>query len=982
MKHLFFILLLFIAFDISAQRYPDEFPIDGTIQDQDAVYTQEKIAGTRTPRKFLMQDIKDYVLQGIPSVIVGRDELADSIASVLIQAFEKDDSLYMVTDESQLATISQPIQNDIAMNTAKDSIWIYSNSIWNPFSGGGGAIVNRDSLTTHPYLRQFRSSVFTGSFDVAFLGDSRTEFNHTTKALRKQIFDSGLEYGGYGLVSFTYAAVSDLNVSTTGSVIDKTGVGLESTFGKARVLSIGDSYAINTVNDIGKFEEIEIYYFAQAGAGSFDISIDGVFNQTVDGSSPLGVQKITISGLTDTNHSFSIDNIIGGDITLLEYVLTRTNGFRVHAIGNSGGSTSHFANDFLNTHFYSDYLPDLAIIRLGVNGGDMANVTTATTSANNLKIIRDRILSVSPNTNSIWTGEGKNATYTTDQTKIFNQIISTKADSFNIAFFNMFEIIPDWGDFNAEGFGDATVHENSLGGNIIGQWYYKKLISGEYEGIEQSKVSDGTLNRLAYYSDTDAINSSNIYTDGSKIVINGTNTNQVNGISVQGTNEQLASFGSGTTNPLFTLNDKSGYLSMNWFSKYEHPDWISVGSTLIPMQLTRDLTSFRLNSADQTTVGNALTWKSLFVAHAGNRAFFFNDPTTAGQFQIRHGTRTQNWQQYLDLTNTEMKFDNNDAGRNIDFAFGGVTEVSMRNNKTVFNSPIQLLGTTTTPQVGYVWKATDTSGNGDWQAESGGGSSIWETSSTGIIPSNSVDKIALGAAIQNNRSIVTGGNVDFNGLVMGVSGGSTIINGNDQNLTISNYPEGWNMSFRTTKTGGAANTFFTNSPDDDYTLFSGSIAFNDVGQSGTPEGSLTVRSKGSTSTTKAIAVRNLSNSILLEVLDDGEINADWSTVSLSEFNNDLIANDVAEVTDINSPYLLSATEVTVFVDCTNGSASVTLLQGAAMAGKKILFVRKDNQGGNSVTIIASTGSILGPVSLDSQYETQGFVSDGTNYYAY
>ena len=728
----------------------------------------------------------------------------------------------------------------------------------------------RDSLTTHPYLRKFRGTYSSENFEGFVNGDSRTQFGHVPNTLRSLFINDGFKYGGIGYVGFALDAVSNLNITATGSIIDKTGDGWESSIGKIRVLTTGQSYAISTESIFGEFENITLYYLQKTAGGSFDLLIDGVLNQTVNTSGAKSIQKIEITGLADDNHTMTINHNSGGDVSLSGYVLHKNEGFRIHNIGNSGASSSHFADSILNIHLYSDFNPDLFLIRLGVNGGDLANTTTATEGAANHKIITDRIKAINSNCSFIWTGEGDNATYTVEQINDYNLILSNKADDEKSAFFNMFEIIPDWSDFNVEGLGDATVHENNLGGAIIGQWYYDNFKSAKYEGSSSSGVSSGTVNRLSYYSDTDLLSSSNIYTDGSKMVINGTNTNQSIGLSIQGTNEQIASFGSGTTNPLFTLNDKSGYLSMNWIAKFENPDWLSVSSALRPLQLTRDANSFRFNTADITTAGNAITCKGLFIMNGSTRSFVFNDPNTSGQFQIRHGTRTQNWQQYLDLTNTEMKFDNNDSGRNIDFAFGGVTEVSMRNNKTVFNSPIQLLGTITTPQIGYVWKATDTSGNGDWQAETGGGASLWETSSTGLIPSNSVNQIAVGAAIQTNRSIVTGGNVDFAGTVIGVSGGASILNANTGNFTITNYSAGSNLVLRNTKTDNSQNTVLTANADSEYLIFSGNTAINGPGRSGGPGATIYIRSDGISAGSKVITALDSGDVKIFEVSANGD----------------------------------------------------------------------------------------------------------------
>ena len=102
-------------------------------------------------------------------------------------------------------------------------------------------------------------------------------------------------------------------------------------------------------------------------------------------------------------------------------------------------------------------------------------------------------------------------------------------------------------------------------------------------------------------------------------------------------------------------------------------------------------------------------------------------------------------------------------------------------------------------------------------------------------------------------------------------------------------------------------------------------------------------------------------------------------------NGELIPHDTdntwVTVTNANSPYTLVEGDDFIKLDASSGNISVTILQGSQMTGKVLKFVRTDSTA-NTITIVASTGSILGGVSYTSQYDTGEMWSDGTNYYSH
>ena len=146
---------------------------------------------------------------------------------------------------------------------------------------------------------------------------------------------------------------------------------------------------------------------------------------------------------------------------------------------------------------------------------------------------------------------------------------------------------------------------------------------------------------------------------------------------------------------------------------------------------------------------------------------------------------------------------------------------------------------------------------------------LWQADANGMIPSSGITRIGLGVATQSNRSIRTSGNVDFNGLIMGVSGGATIMNANTGNLNITNFASGGTVNFLATNASNATSSFFTYSPTATAVIISANTAINAPGQSGAAAASLHVRSDGLSDNTRALLIENSAGVDILSVADNG-----------------------------------------------------------------------------------------------------------------
>lgn len=154
MKKLLLILFLpfVFVFDLLGQVKPNEFPV-GVPDSTDAVYHQEV-----APEKITFTQLKGFIrgeLDGpTGNDLIERQELIDStgdIRSVITSNYTtllnsinavdaKHDSVYITGTIDDLPGLSGATQNDMAINSGIDTLFIKHNSGWLvlPFGGGGG----------------------------------------------------------------------------------------------------------------------------------------------------------------------------------------------------------------------------------------------------------------------------------------------------------------------------------------------------------------------------------------------------------------------------------------------------------------------------------------------------------------------------------------------------------------------------------------------------------------------------------------------------------------------------------------------------------------------------------------------------------------------------------------------------------------------------------------------------------------------------
>lgn len=214
MKHLFFILLLFFSFSLTAQTFPDEFISLTTMQDYVAFYTQEKVNGTRQPRKVTGPVIKSYIIGSGNNRLVNAAELGDSTVSAVTQAIDSailaGDSIYVVANATLLPSTAK--KASLAFNTDGDSLWYWNGSSFIGISliGGGGGVTDGDKGDID----------ITGSGTVYTIDTSAVDYDNLSQAVKDSISNSSETRLDIGRLEFIYDIVSASGLSANESVLN------------------------------------------------------------------------------------------------------------------------------------------------------------------------------------------------------------------------------------------------------------------------------------------------------------------------------------------------------------------------------------------------------------------------------------------------------------------------------------------------------------------------------------------------------------------------------------------------------------------------------------------------------------------------------------------------------------------------------------------------------------------------------------------
>jgi predicted Rdx family selenoprotein len=373
--------------------------------------------------------------------------------------------------------------------------------------------LNTDSISSsNAFLRLLATNQKTATqLKATFVGDSRTEFDFTSYALKTTLQKRYKFHGdlGYGFAGF---GVSEFRNSTktlaSATLVDNTGDALYSTGGKCYTLTVqGASFVQYALaNDtFSRFTDLKVYYLQKTTGGTFQVSVDGVVLQTVNTNGTLSVQSVLITGLSDAVHTVRFNYTTGGsNVSLLDMFVTRntSSGIQVNHVGHGGWTTYNFLTIMNNNmKWYQENPSDLYIIRFG--GNDINNDYSGATIAIGMDSIAKKIKKVVPNASFLMLSEtdlGVQGNIT--KVKAQETVVAVKkmCQIKGYEFLDLYTLIPNWEQFYAQGLGDQYIHENEQGGVVIGNYIYEKLTKGSSFSTAVS-VADSTwlINGTAAY---------------------------------------------------------------------------------------------------------------------------------------------------------------------------------------------------------------------------------------------------------------------------------------------------------------------------------------------------------------------------------------------------------------------------------------------------------------------------------------------------
>jgi hypothetical protein len=536
----------------------------------------------------------------------------------------------------------------------------------------------------NPFFFEKIQDVETADKTFLFLGASRVEGRKTPPVFRAQYLNTfNPESGGEGFVSFgSTVVVSTLGTSLTGGTrIDATAEG--SLYGASKhalsLDAIGDDYSISSQDrsdKLGHFTNLVFWYLQQAGGGTFTVTVDGSLIQTVDTDGTAGLQRVSLPVMADATHTVVWEKTTAGDVILTDYITSRPTGTSVHIVGNGGVGLGNYVNNFQG-NIFEETLPDIVVIRLGVNGG---GISAPETTAGQFVRLKDSILIYSPATKFIITGETDNTVgaNTTAEIRVFNSTVKKIVEENGMAFANLFDLIPDWSKWRDLGYASSgdNVHENSAGGQIIGRWYLDYLLNSTFDAAAASGEVTGPPSKIAAFDsngDLTGIDNAELTSEGLLYFSADNNTNFFGaasnatpgvarlslGLNAAGypefvyggeynssgelvstiSNASIKRVSSGILSLDFQISD-ANVTAGSQAAGYVTPLSISADRAIIPT-LRSDLitmgTNGVLDAKDVINVQSSQPGITLRGTDSGNRYAGINLKNSYGDFYIRHG---------------------------------------------------------------------------------------------------------------------------------------------------------------------------------------------------------------------------------------------------------------------------------------------------------------------------------------------------------
>ncbi|MGN6352813.1 MAG: hypothetical protein ACTHLB_05455 [Parafilimonas sp.] len=293
-------------------------------------------------------------------------------------------------------------------------------------------------------LVRFRNKLInsdTGLAILTLLGDSWTALGYYPNELAKRLY-AKYGFGGAGYITFTsltsqggapIAGQSTITRSGTWTYQEvDTDTGIVGVNGGQATMATGAAITIVT-----KCTTAKIFY--KVGIGSFTYSHESLSPVTVDTSTGAGV--ITLSGMTDANHTFVITATAGTPILYGIYCIRNT-GVVVNNCANGGSNTADW-NTLTATSAWKAAFTDLAsdgvIIMHGTND---QNALSQTTIETNWQAIIDAVQSTDALLNIILMSPGDNLRTNTIQMSVIDALMLQKAKDNNLMFLSNYKYLP------------------------------------------------------------------------------------------------------------------------------------------------------------------------------------------------------------------------------------------------------------------------------------------------------------------------------------------------------------------------------------------------------------------------------------------------------------------------------------------------------------------------------------------------------------
>ena len=318
---------------------------------------------------------------------------------------------------------------------------------------------------------------------VAVVGDSKTQSGARGPNKLRSLLQKDYGIAGFGYVVLDGGAAPGMNILNVGAIIHDSdaGFGEHSLSGYAIELGAGDSYGYTeqTTPPASAFhDKVLVFYLAQSGAGTFDVTYGGTTSSINASNATLEKRVVEISATYGSNELL-IDNVTGA-VTITDVVFrsdSKTSGVYFHTIGNGGytaAATKARWTNPLNSGVIDSLGMDHMILRLGTN--DWSSGVDPGSFKNDLDTITNEAIAANPKLGISITGlEDANLGATTFSLVEYLNAQSSLALEKGFGFMPIGEVIPDWDQWDAFGYADDNVHENAAGGNIVGTFFYDVL---------------------------------------------------------------------------------------------------------------------------------------------------------------------------------------------------------------------------------------------------------------------------------------------------------------------------------------------------------------------------------------------------------------------------------------------------------------------------------------------------------------------------